>query len=845
MPLATGGIQTSITTGGTSYIAHVFTTSGNLNVISGGPIEYLIVGAGGGGGSDMGGGGGAGGFLTGNTTVLTGTYTITVGAGGVGAPAGISQVRGSNGADSAIQTGAGSLTNFSNYFDGRGDYLNIPANNAFLFSAGNFTIEAWIFPVRSGISMGIANTWQIGGAWIWELNSNGTITFQYTRAASGISSAVFSTTTAVNANTWTHVAVVRVGNLLYFYFNGVLDSGGAKDISGSPTMFYYDGGAKDLRIGISADLGNPFFGAISNFRIVKGTGLYPTNFTPSTNSLTTTSQGATASQVSILTCQSSTIRDNSSNNFTITVFSDVRSMRFNPFDPLVAVGGGGGASEYSNNNSPASWGGSGGGTAGDVSTTFGVGLAGQGFAGGTSGGTYYPSGGGGAAAAGTGNPGNGGAGRSSGILGITYFWAGGGGGAGYTGIAGNGGIGGGGGGAPKVGAGGFAGGSAYTNTATDGTVGTLVAQTNVPGGNGGTNTGGGGGGGAHYNINNFGGTGGSGMVIVRYIAPAGRGGLGGPHGGGGGGANGYNIAGVGGGGDGANGDTIAAGTAAIDGAGGGGGSSISTPAGGGGGIDIFGQGNNGLGGPAGQPGGGGSANTVLGIVSSGGQSGFSGNGGLYGGGGAGGNLSAVNFSTGWGAGGALAIIYGTNSYPNPAPRLINNAGNVKSENTTTSLTLEKTVFDPDNRYRSSTVTAVSSVLTNFPVIFSTAQFDPVLTTQSYYTSNYTPSMAMANIRTNFDFSDTAVSTVTARRNRVNINSVLSNNPVITVMVQPEFMLVNSNPENLVANANLAFKYDNITMVTQANDPRLATLKVPFVAKGETGIGPVDPQSIFN
>lgn len=59
-------------------------SQGRLNRI---PVSYLVVGGGGGGGMDMGGGGGAGGYLAGSTYLAPGTYTITVGAGGTGAPA--------------------------------------------------------------------------------------------------------------------------------------------------------------------------------------------------------------------------------------------------------------------------------------------------------------------------------------------------------------------------------------------------------------------------------------------------------------------------------------------------------------------------------------------------------------------------------------------------------------------------------------------------------------------------------------------------------------------------------------------------------------------------------------
>ncbi|MDB5180122.1 MAG: hypothetical protein JWN12_754 [Candidatus Saccharibacteria bacterium] len=67
--------------------------------------KLLVVGGGGGGGSDMGGGGGAGGVVYNAAYPLsTGTYNVTVGAGGPGAPAGISQVRGYNGGNSLFGT---------------------------------------------------------------------------------------------------------------------------------------------------------------------------------------------------------------------------------------------------------------------------------------------------------------------------------------------------------------------------------------------------------------------------------------------------------------------------------------------------------------------------------------------------------------------------------------------------------------------------------------------------------------------------------------------------------------------------------------------------------------------
>jgi hypothetical protein len=92
----------TITTSGTDRI-HAFYTSGTF--VSNVPltVRYLVVGGGGGGGSDMGGGGGAGGYLAStNYTLPAGTYTITVGSGGAGGPAGAGQIAGANGTNSSI-----------------------------------------------------------------------------------------------------------------------------------------------------------------------------------------------------------------------------------------------------------------------------------------------------------------------------------------------------------------------------------------------------------------------------------------------------------------------------------------------------------------------------------------------------------------------------------------------------------------------------------------------------------------------------------------------------------------------------------------------------------------------
>jgi hypothetical protein len=89
-------------------------------------VDYLIVAGGGGGGGVIGGGGGAGGFTTGTTTLTLATeYTITVGAGGTGAPG--TNVAGTDGGNTSFDTiaetiggGGGAAWNASGQLPGDG-----------------------------------------------------------------------------------------------------------------------------------------------------------------------------------------------------------------------------------------------------------------------------------------------------------------------------------------------------------------------------------------------------------------------------------------------------------------------------------------------------------------------------------------------------------------------------------------------------------------------------------------------------------------------------------------------------------------------------------------------------
>ena len=108
-----GGVETTYTSGGTTYKVHTFTSTGFLRVTAAISMNFLIVGGGGGTAAaelsyGATGGGGAGGMVEGTgITIPVGKHTITVGQGGAASNA--YNVAGSGG-DSSFSYGGTTVT---------------------------------------------------------------------------------------------------------------------------------------------------------------------------------------------------------------------------------------------------------------------------------------------------------------------------------------------------------------------------------------------------------------------------------------------------------------------------------------------------------------------------------------------------------------------------------------------------------------------------------------------------------------------------------------------------------------------------------------------------------------
>jgi hypothetical protein len=226
----------------------------------------------------------------------------------------------------------GYITNFasySGYFDGTGDYLTTPVNAGFDMGTGDFTFECFVINYGySGSQYGRGLfTIYTSGSYTNRLMvrlSNGDNAINIYANGSGVgtyfgTSGTNGTTQLSNSGQWYHIAFVRQSLVFKLYVNGVQDIIVSNQTASLPSSSL-------IEIGRNQDGSIPDWnGLISNFRVVKGTAVYTATFTPPTAPLTA------IANTSLLTCQSTTFIDNSTNALVITVNGNTRPVIQNPF----------------------------------------------------------------------------------------------------------------------------------------------------------------------------------------------------------------------------------------------------------------------------------------------------------------------------------------------------------------------------------------------------------------------------------------------------------------------------------------------------------------------------------
>lgn len=227
---------------------------------------------------------------------------------------------------------------WSNYFDGTDDRLTIADNTALELDNQDFTIECWFYmSVLDTSTLSNLLIKGTGGSTLGygiHINTSGTIAGRVT--TDGVTAIAATSSNTVNTGIWYHVAFTRSGTNLTLWLNGT--SVGTNTVSGS----VYNG-ATNLNIGANDSGTNTFQGYISNLRIVKGTAIYTSTFSPTSEPLTA------ITNTSLLTCQNNRFIDSSSNNFSITKNGDVKISNFGPFTPasVYSTGANSGSSYYS------------------------------------------------------------------------------------------------------------------------------------------------------------------------------------------------------------------------------------------------------------------------------------------------------------------------------------------------------------------------------------------------------------------------------------------------------------------------------------------------------------------
>jgi hypothetical protein len=167
----------------------------------------------------------------------------------------------------------------SGYFDGSGDYLSL--STPVVAATGDFTIEGWFYltnaigtrqeiiyqnsptdgSAQGRLAIAITNTGYLS-TFVGGTNAPGAI----------LSSEV------IKPNTWYHFAYTRNSNTFTQYLNGVSQ---ATPLSGTISI-----NQNFLQIGYNPIQATYWFGYLSNIRIVNGTAVYTSNFTPPTAPLT-------------------------------------------------------------------------------------------------------------------------------------------------------------------------------------------------------------------------------------------------------------------------------------------------------------------------------------------------------------------------------------------------------------------------------------------------------------------------------------------------------------------------------------------------------------------------------
>ena len=173
-------------------------------------------------------------------------------------------------------------------FDGTGKAVSFPAGNDFAYGTGDFTIEGWFYTTVIGTVSGAGAAGHIffgqtvsgTNYLLFGIDSNGKLLYYSTSSGGGSDRFSSAPDGSVVLNQWQHIALCRSSGTTKAFVDGqeiisISDTFDFTNTDRNPTIGNYTHSLTT----------QPFNGYVSNFRILKGTALYTSDFTVPTHEL--------------------------------------------------------------------------------------------------------------------------------------------------------------------------------------------------------------------------------------------------------------------------------------------------------------------------------------------------------------------------------------------------------------------------------------------------------------------------------------------------------------------------------------------------------------------------------
>jgi len=209
------------------------------------------------------------------------------------------------------------------YFDGTGDYLATEVSNDFALGTNNFTFEMWVYydNKNNGDTPAVLDSTTTTYAPLIgyienDASTNGHAVVYISANGSSWGIASNKTFGFINEKQWYHLAISRSGSNFYLFKDGQLTD------SFTSSSAIHQGANQ---IGFGRIQTNTYFdGYVSNARLVKGTALYTSEFTPPVHAL------EVIGDTVLLCCNNTDSAGADGTGKTITVNGDAAASTFSP-----------------------------------------------------------------------------------------------------------------------------------------------------------------------------------------------------------------------------------------------------------------------------------------------------------------------------------------------------------------------------------------------------------------------------------------------------------------------------------------------------------------------------------